>query len=146
MVPIQTMGSGSATAANLVIFAMATFSLIIQWIAKLKKMLRRAPYLREGRGPDIAAVQLQIAAGLHLPGMADKTEARAAKTASGQGIHTKDLGRDRYALFFGPLPHDAVVVGRTGGFEVHLGGFAEIIEPVERFFVLTGGDYLIRQT
>ena len=41
------------------------------------------------------------------------------------------------------LAHDAVVVRRTGGLELHLRGFAEPVEPVQNLLVLLRRDNLV---
>ena len=77
--------------------------------------------------------------------MADKAEARAAKAAASEGIHTKGFGRNADAFFLGALTHDAVVVRRTGCLKVHFCALAEIVEPVQHVFVFLRGDDLIGQ-
>ncbi len=44
------------------------------------------------------------------------------------------------------LAHDAVVVRRAGGLEVHGGGLAEVVEPVQHVLVFLRRDHLIGQT
>ena len=45
----------------------------------------------------------------------------------------------------GALAHDAVVVRRAGGLEVHAGGLAEVVEPVQHVLVFLGADDLVGQ-
>ena len=78
--------------------------------------------------------------------MADEAETRAAQTAAGVGVHAKGFGRDAEAFFPRALAHDAVVVRRAGGLEVHAGAFAEVVEPVQHVFVFLSRDDLVGQT
>ena len=74
--------------------------------------------------------------------MADEAEARAAEAAARHGVHAEVFHVHGYAFLAGLLPHDAVVVRGAGGLEMHGGGFAEVVEPVQHFFVFFGGDHL----
>ena len=77
--------------------------------------------------------------------MADEAEPRAAETAARHGVHAERGGRYGDAFLAGALAHDAVVVRRTGGFEMHGGRLAEIIEPVQHVLVFLRRDHLIRK-
>ena len=80
MVAAHALGAGPAAAANLVKLADAAFARVTGLVAELTKVFALAPDLREGHFAHIAAIQLQIPAGLHLAGMADEAETRAAQT------------------------------------------------------------------
>ena len=74
MVAAHALGAGPAAAANLVKLADTAFARVTGLVAELTKVFALAPDLREGHFAHIAAIQLQIPAGLHLAGMADEAE------------------------------------------------------------------------
>ena len=145
MVAAHAPGAGPAAAANLVELADAAFARVTGLVAELTKVFALAPDLREGHFAHIAAIQLQIPAGLHLAGMADEAETRAAQTAPGHGVHAEGFRRDAQAFLMRALAHDPVIVRRAGGLEVHVCALAEIIQPVQHVLVFLCGDDLIRQ-
>ncbi|MPL61275.1 hypothetical protein SDC9_06845 [bioreactor metagenome] len=145
MVAVHAVGAGAAAAADLVVFAHAALARVTGLVAELQKVFALAPYLRKGHFAHVAAVQFEVAAGLYLPHVADKAKTRAAKAAACESVHTEGFGCYADAFFLGALAHDAVVVRRAGGFEVHAGALAKIIQPVQHVFVFLRGDDLIGQ-
>lgn len=125
--------------------ARAALALVTGLIAELPEILALAPDARKRRFAYIAAIEFQIAAGLHLAGMADKTETRAAQTAAGHGVHAEGFRRDAQAFRMRALAHDPVVMRRAGGLQMHAGALAEIIEPVQHVLVFLSRDHLIRE-
>ena len=124
------------------VFAHAAFALVFFLVAELQELGRGAPDFGKGFFAHLAAVEVQVAAGLHLAHGRDEAEARATQAAARHGVHAEGIRGDGDAFGLGPLAHDPVVVGGAGGLQVHARGFAEVVEPVEHLFVFLGRDDL----
>ena len=155
------VGPGPATAAHPPILADAALPLQQRDIAQVLEERRTAPDLGELLLLHVARHDVEVAAGLHLPDVADEAEAGAGQAALGMAVHvavTVPLahpaghGRVRVgmhlellqvgAVGFRPLPHDAVVVGSVGGLEEDLGGLLAIVDPVQRALVVFRREFL----
>jgi hypothetical protein len=58
--------AGSTPTTDMDVFASAALSFVLLEVPKLKEYRRLLPYFPKGLLPDIAAIKLQIPAGLHL--------------------------------------------------------------------------------
>lgn len=132
---MHTPGPGPATPAHRVVFAHTALPLVAGTIAELAEERGITPDFRKWRLPHVTAIFSKIAAGLHLPGVADEAETDAAQAASRQGVHAKSFRSDPYTFFFGFLAHDPVIVRCASGLEVHGGCFAEVVEPMQDFLI-----------
>src|SRR5512139_686094 len=75
--------------------------------------------------------------------MGDEEEGAAAEAAAAHGVQSVGLHRDGLAVRPGPLTHDALIVGCTGGLELERHPAALIVEPVEGSLVVGGVDLLL---
>ncbi len=91
VVAVHAPSPGATSATNAVVFTVATLPFVLRRIPELFKNRGATPDFRKNLLPHIATVQRKIAAGLHLPAMADKTKARSAKATAGHGVHAKGL-------------------------------------------------------
>src|SRR4030042_494261 len=91
----------------------------------------------------IAAIDLQITAGLNLPDMGNKAKRDTAQTTLCGLMKMAARFFYRFRLFDFLLMHDAEVMGRAGGFKLNGGIQALMIKPHERFFIVRGGDSLL---
>lgn len=137
------MGPGPAATANLVILADAAFSFILGLISKGHKLGGLCPDLGEPGRFDLTTIKFKKSTRLDLTGVGDKTKPGSAQTAPGHGVQSEVIHIDLDPFFPGPLTHDPVIMGGTGGLEMHGCGLAEIIEPIEDFLVFFRVDYLI---
>ena len=76
------VGPRAAAAAHLDEFAAAAFAFVLIQIPQVFKCRGIIPDVCEIFLSDLAAVKLQITAGLYLPGMGDKAEGAPPQTAS----------------------------------------------------------------
>jgi len=143
VIAMQAVGPCAAAAADFVKFTDSAFALVAGLIAELTKMGALPPNHGKGSLQHIAAVERQVAAGLHLPRVADEAEPRAAEAAPGEGVHAECLRRDSHPLVVGALPQNSIIVRGTGGFKVHIRCFAEIVEPMQHIFIFPRGNYLV---
>ena len=72
--------------------------------------------------------------------MGDETESGSAQTAAGNRIQAMGLKGDGFAVLFGTLAKNPVIMRRTGGFQLKLRILPLIIKPVEGFFIFLGID------
>ena len=75
--------------------------------------------------------------------MGYETETDTAQTTAGDRIESVGLEGNGYAVFFGPLPEDAVIVGGAGCFQLQWCFFPLVIEPVKGTFIFGCINFLI---
>ena len=137
------IGPGPASPADLAEFTPSAFSLITVCVPETLEDLGIDPDLPKGGFLDVSAVEFQVATGLNLTHMGNEAEGDASETSPGHGIESVFLGRDLFALLFGPLTQNAIIMGGAGRLELK-GNFVSLfIEPVKRLFIILGRDLLI---
>ena len=76
------VGPRAASAADFDEFTMAAFAFVFVQIAEVGKYVGAVPDVPKALFFNLAAINLQIAAGLHLPGMRDEAEGASAETTA----------------------------------------------------------------
>jgi hypothetical protein len=118
----RLIGAGSASAADVEELAGATLASVGGEVAKLAEERGGFPDVAEGPLPDVAAGAVEVATGLHVPGIGDEAEGFACKTSSGGG---GDMA----------LSEDAVEMRGARGSDLD-GGLGEAVgEPLENLLV-----------
>ena len=101
------------------------------------------PYIGKRLTGDISAVEIQKSAGLHHACVGNKAEPGAAQASTGHGVQSMGLKRNGFAVCFGPLPQNPVIMRRTRGFELESGFVPLVIKPVKGGFVFFRADFLV---
>jgi hypothetical protein len=143
VVPKAFIGPGTTASTDFSVFTDSTFPFIAIRVPEIEKDRGVVPDLFERLFPHSSTVQFQIATGLNLTRMGEEAEGDPSQTTPGHGIQSVLLRCDLLPLFLGPLAEDPVIMWGTGGLQLERNPFPLLVKPVERFFIVEGGDLLI---
>ena len=87
------VGPRTAAAADFDEFAMAAFAFVFVQITKVLKYGRTVPDVSESFFFDLAAVNFEISARLHLPRMRDEAKGASTQTAARRGMEGVFISR-----------------------------------------------------
>jgi hypothetical protein len=143
VIPKAFIGPGTTASTDFSVFTDSTFPFIAIRVPEIEEDRGVLPDVFERLFPHVATVQFQIPTGLHLTHMGEEAEGDPPQATPGHGIQSVLLRSDLLPLFLGPLAEDPVIVRGTGGLQLERNPFPLLVKPVERFFVVQGGDLLI---
>ena len=119
-ISVLLKGSGPTSSTHADIFTMTAAALVRRKISQALENSRGLPNLPQVLLLHATAENFQVAAGLYVPSVRNKTKPDSSQTSPGRGIQTMGLGHHLFLFLFAPSPlsQDSVVVRGASGLQL----------------------------